>query len=180
MMKRFVLFLAIAWSIFEASSQSLEMNIESYMSYYYKHADQHVTELSMTNTSSDTLVIWIVDSLKKDDEMQNILDYFFVARTWNVTLSDIIYDGNVSRIATVVGSSFIKELPPETSFTIFFKDSIPQDEKCYLQFAKNNIVSVRRSSLSPFAFTSFPIWQQQLLYKYDNIILSSRYFLAPH
>lgn len=171
MMKRFVLFLAIAWSIFEASSQSLEMNIESYMSYYYKHADQHVTELSMTNTSSDTLVIWIVDSLKKDDEMQNILDYFFVAQAWNVTLSDIIYDGNVSRIAIVVGSSFIKELPPETSFTIFFIDSIPREEEYYAQFAKDKIVSVKRSSLIPFAFTTNPIWQQQLLYKNDSIIL---------
>ena len=154
------------------SSQSLEINIESYMSYYFKDAEQHVTELSMTNTSSDTLVVWIVDSLKKDDEMQNILDYFFVARAWNVTLSDIFYDGNVSRIAIVVGSSFIKELPPETSFTIFFTDSIPREKEYYAQFAKNRIVSVKRNTLRPFAFTTNPIWQQQLLYKNDSIILT--------
>ena len=179
-MRRYILIFAIIWYVQGANSQSLEMNIKSYSSYYYNNEDCYITELTMTNSSPDTLVIWIVDSLKKDDEMQNILDYFFVARTWNVTLSNIIYDGNVSRIATVVGSSFIKELPPETSFTIFFKDSIPHDEECYSQFAKNNIVSVKRSSLSPFSFTTFPIWQQQLLYKYDNIILTSRYFQTPH
>ena len=172
-MRRYILVFTIIFYLQGANSQSLEMNMKSYSSYYYNNEECYITELTMTNSSPDTLVIWIVDSLKKDDEMQNILDYFFVARTWNVTLSEIIYDGNVSRIATIVGSSFIKELPPETSFTIFFKDSIPQDEECYSQFAKNNIVSVKRSSLRPFGFTTFPIWQQFLLYKYDNIIISS-------
>ena len=170
-MRRYILVFTIIFYLQGANSQSLEMNMKSYSSYYYNNEECYITELAMTNSSPDTLVIWIVDSLKKDDEMQNILDYFFVARAWNVTLSDIIYDGNVSRIAIVVGSSFIKELPPETSFTIFFIDSIPREEEYYAQFAKDKIVSVKRSSLIPFAFTTNPIWQQQLLYKNDSIIL---------
>ena len=170
-MRRYILVFTIIFYLQGANSQSLEMNMKSYSSYYYNNEECYITELAMTNSSPDTLVIWIVDSLKKDDEMQNILDYFFVARAWNVTLSDIIYDGNVSRIAIVVGSSFIKELPPETSFTIFFTDSIPREEEYYAQFAKNRIVAVKRSSLRPFAFTTNPIWQQQLLYKNDSIIL---------
>ena len=154
--------------------------MKTYSSYFYDNEECYITELTMTNSLPDTLVIWIVDSLKKDDEMLNIFDYFFVARKWDVSLSEIIYDGNVSHIAIVVGSSFIKEMPPETSFTVFFRDSIPHNEEYYAQFAKNNIVSVKKSSLRPFDFTTFPIWEQQLLYKYDVLIISSHNLSIPH
>ena len=65
--------------------------------------------------------------------------------------------------------TFIKELPSLSTFTIFFIDNCEQNDDYYEKFAKNNIVSVKKSTLSSFHFTSFPIWQQLL---FQMIILS--------
>ena len=169
-MKRYLLIVIIVWNILTVYSQSIDMNVKSYMPYFHNLGPNCITELTITNLSSDTLIVWIVDSLKKDSEQQNIYDYFFT-RKGNVSLSEIIYDGNVSDITIDIGMTFIKVLPSLSTFTIFFIDNCEQHDDYYEKFAKNNIVSVKKSSLSSFHFTSFPIWQQ-LLFQNDSIILS--------
>ncbi len=171
-MRRYLFIIIIICSILYVYPQSIDMNVKSYMSYFHNHETNYITELTLTNLSSDTLIVWIVDSLKKDNEQQNIYDYFFT-KNGDVSLSEIIYDGNVSDVSINIGTTFIKELPPRSTFTIFFIDNCEQNDDYYNKFAKNNIVSVKKSTLTPFHFTSFPIWQQ-LLFQNDNIILSHR------
>lgn len=169
-MRRYLLIVIIIWNILTVYSQSIDMNVKSYMSYFHNLEPNCITELTITNLSTDTLIVWIVDSLKKDSEQQNINDYFFT-RKGDVSLSEIVYDGNVSDITIDIGMTFIKELPSLSTFTIFFIDNCEQHDDYYEKFAKNNIVSVKKSSLSSFHFTSFAIWQQ-LLFQNDSIMLS--------
>ena len=159
----------VVMNFLDVNSQSLSTDLNPYKLYNYKNENYYVTELNLTNLSSDTLIVWFVDSLKKNEDTQNIYDYFFMSRG-DMTLSNIIYDGNVSQIRIEIGQTFIKELLPYASFTIFFMASNPINSDYYVQFAKNNIVSVKESLLRAWNFTSSITWQQ-LLYENDNIIL---------
>lgn len=165
------LFLMIV-SVSKLNAQSVDMNIKLYTSYYYNNDRYNIRELTLTNLSIDTLIVWITDSVKNHNETQSIYDYFFKQKG-DMSLSNIIYDGNVSEVLTVIGDTFIKEIPPDNAFTIFFIDSCNKNDDYYLEFVKNKIVSIKKSSLRPFNFTNFPIWHQ-LLFRNDTIILSNK------
>lgn len=169
-MKKIFLSLIIIWSVLGVNSQPLSMKIKPYMSYCDKNNNYCVTELNLTNASSDTLIVWFVDSLKKDDDMQNIFDYFFTLRG-DVTLANIIYDGSVSSVKVEIGRTFIKELLPNACFSIVFIGHNPQKDKYCEQFFRNNIVSVSKKALSSFNFTESPTWRL-CLYNNDTIFLT--------
>lgn len=168
-MKRFFFLFLVLLSMFKINAQTLSVNLRPYTSYFYKQDKYFIKELTITNISPDTLIVWFSDSLKKDNELQNINDYFF-KYVGDMSLSGLIYDGNVAEIAIDIGCTFLKELPPANTFTILFGDTCKKNDNYYSHFASNRIVSVRKDSLLPFHFTDTPTWHQ-LLFNSNTIVL---------
>lgn len=168
-MKRVIFLFINTLSMLNVFAQTLSVSLHSHTPYYYEQDKYLVKELSITNISSDTLIIWIVDSLKKENELQNIKNYFF-KNVGDMSLSSLIYDGNVSEVSIDVGCSFIKELPPANTFTIFFIDTCIKHDDYYSRFADNRIVFVKKNSLRTFHFCDNPIWHR-ILYNDNTIIL---------
>lgn len=157
-------------------SQSFTMQIEDCFSYYHHGNKIFLTTCNLRNLTQDTLVMWISDSVcQENDDIKNINEYFFHLNEGGLTtLSQMIYDSNVSEITVEVGSTFIKELLPKTSFMFVFLDTIKHEETYYLEYLFQHVVAVKKNLLMQrkYNYPSFPTWQL-LIFKKDYIVLGN-------
>lgn len=149
-MKRIFFAMALMMSLLFANAQENVGITIQHTSYYEKENQlQHLTTLELYNSGTDTLCIWIEDSLKGTLPIEKLMTIYFYGPTYYESLAACMNDCNVSFSTCRIGNSFFKMLNPDESFSFAFISS--QDNTEYVrQFIDRNLMICSTNPLLPY------------------------------
>lgn len=149
-MKRVFFAIAVMTTLLSVKAQEdVEITIR-YISYYETENQlQHLTTLDLYNSGTDTLCLWIEDSLKGTMPIENLMMKYFYGPSYYQSLGSWMNASNVSFSECKIGSTFFKMLNPNESFSFVFIGN--QDNTEYAQqFADKHLMIYSAKPLLPY------------------------------